>query len=231
MPEGRWNQTFAFKALRNISEFTGGVSSIAEDGAKAMERINDVTRATYLLGYYPTNATWDGKYRKVQIKTSRPGVSVLYRQGYYGRKEMFAFNRRDFITNQRIQTAAGFRRTIDDIRVKLDAKLSRAKSGPGYELSASLSIDPSKLAFTFVEGVHNGRITIALYCFDESGNLIVTGNQTADLKLKDADYKAVLAKGVPYAVTVPINPGVRRVRAVVYDFKADLIGSADQFVK
>jgi VWFA-related protein len=231
MPEGRWNQTFAFKALRNISEFTGGVSSIAEDGVKAMDRINDVTRATYLLGYYPTNANWDGKYRKVQIKTSRSGVTVLYRQGYYGRKEMFAFNRRDFITNQRIQTAAGFRRTIDDIRLKLDAKLSRAKSGQGYELSASLSIDPSKLAFTFVEGVHNGRITIALYCFDESGNLIVTGNQTADLKLKDADYKAVLAKGVPYAVTVPINPGVRRVRAVVYDFKADLIGSADQFVK
>ena len=95
----------------------------------------------------------------------------------------------------------------------------------------SLSIDPSKLAFTFVEGVHNGRVTIALYCFDESGNLIVTGKQTADLKLKDEDYKAILAKGIPYDVTVPIDPGVRRVRAVVYDFKADLIGSADQFVK
>ena len=231
MPEGRWNQTFAFKALRNISEFTGGVSSIAEDGVKAMDRINDVTRATYLLGYYPTNANWDGNYRKVQIKTSRPGVTVLYRQGYYGRKEMFAFNRRDFITNQRIQAAAGFRRTIGDIRLKFDAKLSRAQSGQGYELSVSLNIDPSKLAFTFVEGVHSGRVTIALYCFNESGGLIVTGNQTADLKLKDADYKAVLAKGIPYAVTVPIDPGVRRVRAVVYDFKADLIGSSDQFVR
>jgi hypothetical protein len=231
MPEGRWNQTFAFKALRNISEFTGGVSSIAEDGAKAMNRINDVTRATYLLGYYPTNANWDGTYRKVQIKTSRPGVTVLYRQGYYGRKEMFAFNRREFITNQRIQTAAGFRRTIGDIHLKFDAKLSRAQGGQGYELGVSLSIDPSKLAFTFVEGVHNGRITIALYCFDERGNLIVMGNQTADLKLKDGDYKTILAKGIPYAVTVPIDPGVRRVRVVVYDFKADLIGSADQFVK
>jgi VWFA-related protein len=231
MPEGTWNQTFAFKALRNISEFTGGVSSIAEDGMKAMDRINDVTRATYLLGYYPTNTTWDSKYRKVQVKVSRPGVTVLYRQGYYGRKEMFAFNRREFITNQRIQAAAGFRRTVNDIRIKLDAKLSRAQSGQGYELSVSLNIDPTNLAFTFVEGVHNGRATIALYCFNASGHLIVTGNQTAELKLKDADYKAILVKGVPYAVTVPIDPGVRRVRAVVYDFKADLLGSADQFVK
>ncbi len=231
MPEGRWTQTFAFKTLRNIAEFTGGVSSIAEDGIKAMDRINEVTRATYLLGYYPTNANWDGKYRKVQIKTSRPGVTVLYRQGYYGRRDLFGFNRREFISNQRIQAAAGFRRTISDIRLKFTAKLSSAPSGQGYELSASLDIDPSKLAFTFVEGVHKGRITIALYCFGEGGNLLAAGQQTADLELKDADYKAILAKGVPYAVTVPIEPGVRRVRAVVYDFKADLIGSSDQFVK
>ena len=100
MPEGRWNQTFAFKTLRNVSEFTGGVSSIAEDGVKAMDRINDVTRATYLLGYYPTNAKWDGTYRKVEIKVSRPGVTVLTASGYYGRKDLFAFNRRDFITQR-----------------------------------------------------------------------------------------------------------------------------------
>jgi hypothetical protein len=196
-----------------------------------MDRINDVTRATYLLGYYPTNTNWDGRYRKVQIKTSRPGATVLYRQGYFGRREMFAFNRRDFITNQRIQAAAGFRRTISDIHLKFGAKLQRAQGGQGYELSTTLSIDPANLAFTFVEGVHNGRVTIALYCFDERSNLIVTGQQTADLKLKDEDYKAILSKGIPYAVTIPIDPGVRRVRAVVYDFKADLIGSADQFVK
>jgi hypothetical protein len=231
MPEGRWNQTFAFKTLRNISEFTGGVSSIAEDGMKAMDRIDDVTRATYLLGYYPTNPRWDGSYRKVEIKTSRPGVTVLYRQGYYGRKEMFAFNRRDFITNDRIRAAAGFRREINDIKIKLGAGLSRASRGQGYEVTVTLNIDPSKLAFTFVEGVHTGRITIGLFFFNESGNMIGSGSQNADLKLDDKDFKAIVAKGIPYKVIVPIDPGVRRVRAVVYDFKADLIGSADQFVK
>jgi VWFA-related protein len=229
--EGNWNQTFAFKTLRNISEFTGGVSSIADPGTKAMDRINDVTRATYLLGYYPTNPKWDGSYRKVEIKVSRPGVTVLYRRGYYGRKDMFAFNRRDFITNDRVMAAARFRREIDDVKVKLTAGVSRASGGQGYELSAALSIDPSKLAFTFVEGVHTGRITIGLFCFNESGRMISNGTQTADLKLKDSDYKTVLARWIPYKVVVPIDPGVRRVRAVVYDFKADLIGSADQFVK
>jgi VWFA-related protein len=231
MPEGRWNQTFAFKTLRNISEFTGGVSSIAEPGVKAMDRINDVTRATYLLGYYPTNPKWDGTYRKVEVKVARPGVTVLYRHGYYGRKDLLAFNRRDFITNDRVRAAAGFRRTLDDIKIKLGAGLSRASSGQGYELSVSLNIDPSKLAFTFVEGVHKGRITVGLFFFNESGNMIGSGTQNADIALKDADFKAIVASGIPYKLTIPMDPGVRRVRAVVYDFKADLIGSADQFVK
>jgi VWFA-related protein len=230
-PEGTWNRTFAFKALRNISEFTGGVSSIAEDGMKAIDRINDVTRATYLLGYYPTNATWSGAYRKVEVKVSRPGVTVLYRHGYYGRKEMFAFNRREFITNARVRAAAGFRREINDIRVGLTAGITKAKSGSGYELNVLANIDPSKLAFTFVEGVHVGRITIGLFFFDDKDRPLGNGVQTADLKLKDENYKTALSKGIPFGVTVPINPGVRRVRIVVYDFKADLVGSADQFVK
>ena len=68
MPDGRWNQTFAFRTLRAIAEMTGGVSSIAESGATAMARIDAVTRWGYLLGYYPTNPKWDGNYRKLEVK-------------------------------------------------------------------------------------------------------------------------------------------------------------------
>jgi hypothetical protein len=230
MPEGRWNQTFAFKALRNISEFTGGVSSIAEPGMKALDRISDVTSATYLLGYYPTNAKWDGSYRKVEVKVARRGVTVLYRHGYYSSKDMLAFNRRDFITKDRLRAAAGFRREINDIRVKANAGLSRATNGQGDELSVSLTIDPSKLALTFANGVHTGRITIGLFLFNEGGDAIGSGTQELDLKLTEADYKAITAKGIAHSITAPAASGVRRVRVVVYDFKADLIGSVDVFV-
>ena len=231
MPEGRWNQTFAFKTLRTLAELTGGVSSIAEPGMTAIDRLNDVTRATYLLGYYPTNPRWDGTYRKVTVKVSRPGITVHYRHGYYGRKELVAFNRREFITNDRIRAAGWFRREITDIRVKVNASITKAKDGSGYELSAGVTIDPSKLAFTFVEGVHVGQISIAVFCFAEDGRLYGRSLENADLKLQDEVYKKVVASGVPYKVRFPVSPGVRRVRAVVYDFKADLLGSADQFVK
>jgi VWFA-related protein len=228
--EGRWTQTFAFATLRNIAELTGGVSSIAEPGAAAMSRIDDVTRAGYLLGYYPSNSNWNGAYRKVSVRVSRPGVNVYYRHGYYSRKEIENFARRDFISADRIRAAASFRREIKDIRLKVDASFARAKDGPGYEMSVAVNIDPEKLAFTFVEGVHIGRISIAVFCFDEKGNAIGNSMQTADLKLKDENFQKIMNAGIPYKVSFLVNPGVRRVRVVVYDFKADLIGSADKSV-
>jgi len=228
---GQWNQIFAFKTLRTIAELTGGVSSIAESGTTAVERINDVTRAGYLLGYSSTNAAWGGEYRKVTVKVSRPGVNVYYRHGYYGRKDLAPFNRREFVTDARVRAAGAFRREIEDIRVKAKASLARAADGQGAEITVSATIEPSKLAFTFVEGVHTGRITIAVFCFDEKGSGLENRMQSADLKLKDENFKKILSAGIPYGIRFPVPPNVQRVRVVVYDPKADLVGSSDYLLR
>jgi VWFA-related protein len=230
MPEGRWNQTFAFRTLRTIADLTGGVSSIAEPGMTAINRLDGVTRATYQLGFYPTNPRWDGTYRDLTVKVSRPGVTAYYRHGYYGRKDVEGFNRREFITADRIKAAASFRREIKDIRLKVDAGLAKAREGEGYELTVDVQIDPSKLAFTFVEGFHVGRVSIAVFCFDEKGRGLSGNMETADLKLADDVYKKAMTAGIPYKGRFAVNPGVRKLRVVVYDFKADLIGSADKSV-
>ena len=59
-------------------------------------------------------------------------------------------------------------------------------------------------------------------------NGIGNSMQAADLKLRDEDFKKIMAAGIPYRVRFPVNAGTRSVRVVVYDSKADLIGSADK---
>ena len=187
LAEGRWNQTFAFKTLRTIAELTGGVSSIAESGATAMDRINDVTRSGYLLGYYPTNANWDGSYRKVEVKVSRPGVTVLLParvlrpQGPGDVQPARVRHRRP--RSGRPRRSAGRSRTS---ACKVDASVGTAEDGRGYELSVSVNIDPSKLAFTFVEGTSTSAGS-ASPCSAATRRATRLGNsmQTADLKLKD----------------------------------------------
>jgi VWFA-related protein len=62
-------------------------------GGRAIMNENDLTKATaqaieigsnyYTLSYSPTNANWNGDFRKIEVKLSRQGYSLAYRNGYY----------------------------------------------------------------------------------------------------------------------------------------------------
>jgi VWFA-related protein len=70
--------------LRTLADDTGGIAVVnTNDLAGGLRRIVDDVSAYYLLGYYSTNPKTDGKYRKIQVKTTRPGLTVSARQGYY----------------------------------------------------------------------------------------------------------------------------------------------------
>lgn len=75
------------KLLRRIATETGGESFTprrVDDMAKALQHIAQDIRATYTLGYVPTNQTRDGSLRDVRVVASRDGktLKVRARGGY-----------------------------------------------------------------------------------------------------------------------------------------------------
>jgi len=70
-------------SLRGLAEETGGFASVSSnDFSSAFRRIVDVNSTYYVLGYYSTNEKRDGRYRKIEVKLSRPGLDVNARKGY-----------------------------------------------------------------------------------------------------------------------------------------------------
>ena len=75
--------------LDQLAELTGGrhfpvlnLGTLSD----VSTRIGQLLRNRYLLGYNPTNASRDGRYRGVKLDLSAPvdaGVHVQYRKGYY----------------------------------------------------------------------------------------------------------------------------------------------------
>jgi hypothetical protein len=98
-------------------------------------------------------------------------------------------------------------------------------------MDVDLGIDPTKLAFRSVEGAQVGRISIAVFCFNEKEDIIASSIHHADLKLSPVAFQKALGSGIPYKVRFPTAPSVRRVRAVVYDYEADLVGSSDKLLR
>ena len=214
-------QSLSLRSLRAISELTGGAAAIAEKGQDALDRLNAVTRAGYLLGYQASRTSWDGGYRTITVKINRPDVKVLARRGYVRVQEVGGFNRRGFVTNDRLAQAGSFRREVNDIKVKMSA--SQRASG----LVVEGKIDLSKVKLATVEGSRVGLLNVAVFGFDNGGNGMGVQVQELPLKLSEAEYASALKSGLPYAISFPPIPGAQLIRFVVYDFGSDLVGRAD----
>ncbi len=52
-----------------------------------VDRLFEEASAYYLVGYQTSNGAPDGKFRKVEVKVKRPGVTVRTRSGFYAPKE------------------------------------------------------------------------------------------------------------------------------------------------
>jgi VWFA-related protein len=77
-------------SVRRIARETGGrtirVKAIEQIGI-AFNQIALELRSQYLLGYSPSNARWDGSFRRIQVKVRGHNYTVRARTGYYPRKD------------------------------------------------------------------------------------------------------------------------------------------------
>ena len=71
--------------LMNIADRSGGrfydVDNI-KDTTQAFVNIADELRRQYWLGYYPSNQSLDGTFRKIKVSVTKPEVAVRARDGY-----------------------------------------------------------------------------------------------------------------------------------------------------
>ena len=69
--------------LAELSEDTGGfLVRDTNDLRRAFQRIDEDQRFHYLLTYSPKNQRFDGTFRNISVKVSRPGTQVFARKGY-----------------------------------------------------------------------------------------------------------------------------------------------------
>jgi VWFA-related protein len=73
--------------LSLLATFTGGEAYFPQDVSELraqFERVIENLRHRYLVGYTSTNATRDGKWRAVEIRTRSAGIRLTSRKGYFG---------------------------------------------------------------------------------------------------------------------------------------------------
>jgi VWFA-related protein len=215
-------QALSFKSLRAMADLTGGLSAITEPSQVVVDRLDEVTRTGYLLGYRSSNAAWDGTYRTITVRVARPDVTVLYRHGYRRDAQVGGFDRRGFVTNDRLSAAVRFRREVDDIKVKASA----TRRGGG-SLAVEGKITLSRVKLEAADGARVGLLNIAIFCFDSGFNSTGAHVDTLQLKLTEEQFKQFQKSGLPFSIEFEAFRGTQNFRFIVYDYGSDLVGRVD----
>ena len=70
--------------LGELAQSTGGfLTANTNDFKPNMQRIATDIGSYYEAAYVPVNQEFDGKFRKISVKVTRPGVTVQSRAGYF----------------------------------------------------------------------------------------------------------------------------------------------------
>jgi hypothetical protein len=167
------------------------------------------------------------------VKVARKGARVMYRRGYYARAQLVPYDRRQFMTFSRILSATAFPENIDDIELNLEARMTpvaqAVRPAAGDDGSAEVSvrgtIDAEKIALGEENGLHTGRVEVALFALDRKNRLVGERWLTVDLSLDGRERDAALREGIRFESAVPVRDDATKVKIVIYDFDADAVGS------
>jgi len=204
--------TLSQDSLRVLAANTGGFAAInRNDFNTAFDRIVQENSQYYLLGYYSTNSRRDGRYRKIQVRVTRPGLRVARaRNGYYearGRRPADAKP----TANPAMTEALSSPLPVAGLPLKVFAGAYKGEA-PNAAVAVVLELDASKLDFVEANGTFNESLEIANAATNSTGKVFPGERHTANLTLKPDTYERAKERGFRMLTQVNLPPGRYQLR-------------------
>jgi VWFA-related protein len=216
------SRVFAISSLRNISELTGGRASIREDIGKFLSRVNEGTRMTYLLGYYPNDVNWNGKYRRIDVKVNRPGLKVAFRHGYFASATVRSYNREELLAFDRMSAALRYASDLGDIPFVFSANWEPVGQP---QIKVDIQVDAGKIGLKLIDGHYVGKLYAAVFATDSKGNAVGDNWGTVDIDFAVEKYQEMINAGIRFSVPVPYKIAKPSLKIIMYDTGSDRLGS------
>jgi VWFA-related protein len=216
---------------RHVAELTGGFYSSLDMATKAVAKIDELTRFSYLLGYTPSNPDLDGTFRDVQVVVNRPDLTVRFRHGYFAAPEPEPLELAAMVKRARVETALAYDQQATDIPLRA-AVTMLPRMGIQAQVRVEFTVDVAVLGLAQKNGVRTGQFEVQIYCGDAKQIVVGDAGEHIDVNAPEATYQQWLqAGGMRRTIRVPVSEAPKFVKVVVYDYGSDRVGSAMVTVK
>jgi len=203
------------QAFYNRNDIDGAIRRSIENGS-----------TYYTLAYYPANKDWNGKFRKIQIKTERAGIKLRHRLGYY------AVNPTSFAEQNHKQQAEVFGEALSlDTPVATGLLFQAAVLPPSdkteNKVLVNFAVDPHAISFeSKADGLEHASVACAVQAFAK-GKSVKIWSSTITASLKPETFKRVMQSTFPCHQSLDLPAGSYVLRLGVRDENTGLLGTAN----
>jgi VWFA-related protein len=214
-------------SLQTISEETGGFAALhTNDFSSAFSRIVDENSSYYVMGYHPSNEKRDGRFRKIDVRVTRPGLRVAARRGYLAPRGRFRA--------PKVETKSG------TSAVLVEALNSPLQSGalplsvfaapfrgpaPSAAIALVTQTGPMKgIPFSEKNGKSVTRLELSVIAIDTDGKVKGGTREMVDLALRPDTRERADQLGFRILSRFEVPPGKYQVRVAAKD-TSGLVGS------
>jgi VWFA-related protein len=212
--------------LRELSDQTGGFAVLNQnDFRNGFSRILDDNSSYYVLGYYPTNENRDGKFRNVQIKVSKPGLTVRARRGYFAPKGKVAAPK-----TAEGKGSAALREAMDSpvgsSGLTLHAFAAPLRgTAPKDAVAIALEIDGTQIPFKQAEGLFADDLEIVITATDSKGKVQDGAQDVLNLRLRPSTHEVVSKGRFRIVRKLEVPPGKYSMRVGARETNGGTLGT------
>ena len=210
-----------------IARQTGGFQ-VRNSNSFELRRVLQDQSGYYLLGYRPTDETFNRRFHHIKAKVKRSGMSLRTRFGFYGVSEEEAGPTQvaRSATNLALMSPFG----VQDIELNLTSFFTDDKT-EGKLVRSFVYIDAKGVTFEAVDGMHKTSFDLHGVVFGNNGVVAEQRSLGVNLSLNETDYQHAMRNGMALRFDMPVKrPGGYQVRIAARDKASSKIGSAGQFV-
>ena len=220
------------EASEELAKRTGGYQ-VHNSNDFQLDRIVDQERGYYLLGYRPTDATFNRQFHQLKAKVKRSGLTLRTRSGFFGVTQDEA-NRARPATQDQTNLALASPFAAQDLELDLTSFFTNGNT-EGAVVRSFLYLNPANLSFVPNNGHHETALEVHGVIFGDNGSIVEKVKHDIILSLGENEYQQAMRDGLPDAVRLRFDmpakkPGSYQVRIAVRDRTSAKIGSAGQFV-
>jgi hypothetical protein len=221
------------QSFRALADVTGGFALVNSNSFDAaFTRIVQENSSYYVLGFTSTNERRDGRYRRLQVRVTRPGLTVRSRAGYMAplRSERPPAPSAPIAgTSAAVSDALRSAAAVNGLPLRVFAAPFKGESRNATVMMA-IEIDASQLGFEEKNGGHSAAVEVGFLSIDSRNKIVPGRTQNANLTLKPDTYERVMQYGIRTTDETQLPPGRYQIRvaagnkagksgSVVYDLE------------